>query len=46
MALTTAAEGATAAVSLERGTEDNRRASGPRDEYFRCVLRFVVAPAL
>ena len=27
MALTTAAEGATAAVSLERGTEDNRRAS-------------------
>jgi len=39
MALTTAAEGATAAVSLERGTEDNRPV-GERDEYFRCVFTF------
>lgn len=46
MALTTAAEGATAAVSLERGTEDNRRGCGARDEYFRSILRFLVAPAL
>ena len=45
MALTAAAEGATAAVSLGRGTEDNRRARGKRG-VFRRVLRVVVAPAL